>query len=321
MDLRARNIRELTFDEVRRGSAQLVGAILWISAGLKLFQLLHDLIHFSPWSSTAVLELLAISTLAFTATLIITHSSSREAWLTVAMTMTGLAAVSLTYALAGERDCGCFGALHLRPWGMFLLDVVLVAVSYFYSFSSQSSLGSIVQLASSPLLDSFAGLAILTMLLVLMISISWDRPLSGHALFARQKPLPAMPIDQSLEWVHVRIPVRNVRSTPVTIVGRAAVCGMHLHNEIPFSIPARSTIVLELDVKLGVGARRGDGYLDCYVGDEAYAAEATAPRATIETTSGDATSRQRVRLERIEFSVIRAPFSPTAPYVPRLAIR
>lgn len=85
-------------------------------------------------------QLLALAEVELLIGLMLLHrrvGGSRTASMAALLFFAGAAAFSLSKALAGERDCGCFGnALQINPWWMLVFD--LAACGALLHYASQS---------------------------------------------------------------------------------------------------------------------------------------------------------------------------------------
>ena len=110
-----------------RGVPALLGLVLLAAAALKARQFATSLnagsgLFTSRWSLIGLIEL----ELALGLCLLV-GLYPRQIRLTALICFTTFAAVSLQQAIAGKASCSCFGALAVRPWYTFLLDLIAVA--------------------------------------------------------------------------------------------------------------------------------------------------------------------------------------------------
>lgn len=329
MDLRAASAFWPEFSVIPKLASVLISSLLILSAALKSYQSLHDLLYFEPASSATAFELFSVSILVFVATLVLTNFRSREVWILAALLMTILAAFALSAALAGETTCGCFGKLSFRPWSIVILDVSIIVVSYLCAIVSRPHSGSLLRPVARAAGELLLMVTLMVLAMALALSISWPHAISAQALTSSHHPIPATPIEPSVEWVEALIPVRNVRRTSVAIVGKESVCGIILVTPIPLVIPAQETIFLEMKLRLFPHAQRGDGSLALFIADESHSGaelvnsssliklnsvKSPGPiqsplaeaRPATETVNSTTLHQQRLRQERLVFSVVRA---------------
>ncbi len=108
----------------------VVASILLLAAIMKAWQLatvpaLSEGLFYARWFNLAVVEF----ELAVGLWLIFGLLPKLSRWATIGL-FTTFAGVSLYKALSGETSCGCFGSAQVNPWWTFVLDVVIVGVSF-----------------------------------------------------------------------------------------------------------------------------------------------------------------------------------------------
>jgi len=109
-----------------------LGLVLLLAAALKTEQLatghsMENSFFTSRWSLTVLIEL----ELALGLWLLVGLYAPLSRRVALAC-FSAFAAVSFQQALSGKASCSCFGAVSIRPWSMFLFDLVAIAALWFW---------------------------------------------------------------------------------------------------------------------------------------------------------------------------------------------
>jgi hypothetical protein len=105
----------------------LLGLLLLAAAALKAHQLASGPSVDSSWTGSPWLRLGLIELELGLGLCLLCGLYPRQSRLAALISFTAFAAVSFQQALAGKASCSCLGALAVRPWHTFLLDLGAVA--------------------------------------------------------------------------------------------------------------------------------------------------------------------------------------------------
>src|SRR5687768_17088784 len=110
------------FEVVRR----LLGALLLIAAGLKLYGLNVSALPRVGWFAGPQVQLAAAAWELVLGLWLLSGSARAGAWLASVGTFSAFAAVSAYFGWIGVASCGCFGVIRASPWSAFGVDVAVL---------------------------------------------------------------------------------------------------------------------------------------------------------------------------------------------------
>lgn len=168
------------------------------------------------------------------------------AWLTAVTLFAVLAGVSISSALAGHSDCGCFGRLQVHPWytsGLNLACLTLLA-------STRPPGSSANYKQSALVVATLAGLAGgVTALGSSPIGETWAARLRGDSVLLTPAAcdLGSTPAGETLTK---RVAVTNLSDRDVRLIGGSVSCSCTTTRGLPVTVPAGGTVDIEIEVKV-----------------------------------------------------------------------
>ena len=106
----------------------IVATVLAVAATLKCYQLVTTLSLGDSIFETRWFQILLVECEFALAVILLFGIIPKISWLVTTILFTVLSVVSLFRGLSGAESCGCFGAVQVNPFIIFLLDVGIVAL-------------------------------------------------------------------------------------------------------------------------------------------------------------------------------------------------
>ena len=155
-----------------------------------------------------------------------------------------LAGVSLTLALTGQRDCGCFGAVAVSPWATFALDTLcgialLCTPPRGWRADLRVSLTAVGGLA----LLTAAAIGVLTTPQATAVLARW----SGDYVTLADATIDLGDAHAGTTRV-ARVVVRNASDTEVEVLGGHVACSCMALSALRFPVPAGGEATVEIEV-------------------------------------------------------------------------
>ena len=188
---------------------------------------------------------------------LLTGRAKTPAWVAAFGLFSVFAVVSLSSALAGHSDCGCFGRIKVNPWLTTALNASCIAL-----LSSASPGGTL----KSYFLPGVAVLALATLTAVVGLwwtspsGVRWAAEIRGEtfALSPRYCDLGASRPGQTVVG---RVTVSNLTGREFRIVGGSTSCSCTTARGLPVTLPAKQSAEIEIDVVVsGTPGRYGHTY-------------------------------------------------------------
>jgi Protein of unknown function (DUF1573) len=257
--------------------AALVGVLLLAAAALKTYGAFRGLVSplgafASPWVQFALVQaecLLGVWLLS--------GWYPRGAWAATMLTFAGFAAISAYQGRIGQASCGCFGALSVKPWYTFGLDLFVLAVLGFARPRQQTLMSG----HEPPALPSFARNAIpvvitTAVLLVALTTTATVRYGSPAAALAqlRGERLSVSPSVVDFgdapggETREAAIDLTNRTEHPLRVVGGTSDCACTVLQDLPVTVAPGETRSVTVRVRIPAASGQFTHPVHLLAGDE-----------------------------------------------------
>jgi len=174
--------------------------------------------------------------------LLLRYWKHRGTWILVFLVFSAFA-LSQVWSLArGEHTCDCFGLISTAAISVLILDIFVAGLAFFFYRSIPSTRGQ------SPIwpnrVRSFAGSVVISTSIMLVISAcSWilillnaEYVVRGDGLATPSSVFTMAPIPNSEQLKFAELPIRNISSDPVTIVGVNETCAVRHGLALPVTL-------------------------------------------------------------------------------------
>jgi hypothetical protein len=224
--------------------SRLLGLVLLIAAGLKLFGLGAERVSHFPFLSSPRSQIALVELEFLLGLWLLTGLHARAAWLCALPAFCLLAAASLYQAANGESSCGCFGKFAVNPWYTFFGDLLAV-VALFLCRPSLAAARLETSVVSPRPVRTRRFMAIgmaLGCISLLGVSYGINRPSSAAFAFLRGESLTVDPKISDLgtgprgDLRLIRLQIRNRTDRAIRIVGGTADCSCITTKDLPRTV-------------------------------------------------------------------------------------
>jgi hypothetical protein len=258
-----------------RPVATIVGVLLLAAAALKTYGAFRGLVSplgafASPWLQFALVQaecLLGVWLLS--------GWYPRGAWAATTLTFAGFAGVSAYQGWIGQASCGCFGALSVKPWYTFGLDLFVLAALIVarprgqISADEPSALPSFARRAL-PVLMATAGLLVV---LTTAATVWYGSPTAALAQL-RGERLSVSPGVVNFgdatggETREAEIELTNRTEQPLRVVGGTYDCSCTVLHDLPLTMAPGETRSVTVRVRIPPAAGQFTRTVHLLGGDE-----------------------------------------------------
>jgi hypothetical protein len=241
----------------------LLGSVLLVAAGLKIYGLSYSAVPQVGWFSQPRVQIATAEWELVLGLWLIYGIALRSLWSAASITFLIFGCISGYLGCVGVASCGCFGTLRVSPWYAFILDVAAVVSLAFcrpsFSIASHEECGQTVSTGLRQSLTS--GLIWVTSVLLFLIGLSvvgaWYAG-STEAAIARLRG-ESLSVDEpyldfgsghpddSLERI---LTVRNWTNSPVRLIGGTSDCSCTSHIDLPITIEPLSSATVRLRLRV-----------------------------------------------------------------------
>jgi hypothetical protein len=230
----------------------LLGSLLLVAAGLKLYGLSVSAIPRVGWFSQPWVQLAAAQWELALGLWLLSGAYPRLSWLAAVITFATFAAISSRLGSLGVASCGCFGSIQASPWSAFLVDVVALLLLVRVRPPMAAS-GREVAPAVTKGMKWAGGVAVL--LAVLALVGTWMSGSPSSAL-ARLRGEAISVDDPYLDFgsghagddLEGSITVRNWTDQPIQLVGGTSDCSCTTINDLPATIEPNGAIKVRVQM-------------------------------------------------------------------------
>lgn len=113
---------------ISRGVSLLLGGVLLVAAGMKLYGLSVSPLPSVGWLSVPSVQYAAVAAELAVGGWLISGAARPLAWLAALALFGTFTVVSGYLGVIGQASCGCFGTIQASPWAAFGVDVAAVAL-------------------------------------------------------------------------------------------------------------------------------------------------------------------------------------------------
>jgi Protein of unknown function (DUF1573) len=187
------------------------------------------------------------------------------AWMSASLMLTTLAVISVTSALRGQSDCGCFGQLTVHPGITAAVNLVALALLIVFRPAVKCA-------------ENRATTAAVVVLAAVAGGLAWiaSGPI-GDKLLAKWQgrtiALQSSVIDAGEETVGTvkRLPVTvtNNSSRDVRLLGGSVSCSCTTTQNLPVTVPADGEVVVEIELKFRGTPGQFDHRFEFFTDDKA----------------------------------------------------